>query len=83
MKAKADNLDAVCVCRVEDRIRSESTIHKGQASFPEHNYNNILKVWTNMHIKVFLSSLGMHPVALHHSVACCLCVPVCSTFPTV
>lgn len=33
-----------------------------QASFPEHNYNNILKVWTNIsNINAFLSSLGDAP----------------------
>lgn len=49
----------IFVCRVEDIIRSESTINKDQTSFPEHNYNNILKVWTNItNISAFLSSRG-------------------------
>lgn len=54
----------ICVCRVDDIIRCESTINKDQASFPEHNYNNILKVWTNTsNINAFLSSLGDAPRA--------------------
>lgn len=54
----------ICVCRVEDIVRCESAINKDQASFPEHNYNNILKVWTNIsNCNAFLSSLGDAPRA--------------------